>query len=152
LSHSQQLAEPGANPLDGFLLENHIGFWLRRVAQRHAHVFQETLAGHDLTSPQYAALSNTVELGHVTQNLLGRMTAMDPATIQGVVKRLTDRGLLARTSDPMDRRMSVLVPTQAGHDLIAATVALARRSHEAVLAPLSENEQQQFIAMLRRMV
>jgi DNA-binding MarR family transcriptional regulator len=152
LSHSQQLAEPGPDPLDGFVLEDHIGFWLRRVALRHAHVFQETLAGHELTAPQYAALSKTVELGRVTQNRLGRMTAMDPATIQGVVKRLIDRGLIARTSDPLDRRTAVLVPTASGSELITATVALARRSHAAVLAPLSETEQQQLIAMLRRMV
>ncbi|MFM8991008.1 MAG: COX15/CtaA family protein, partial [Alphaproteobacteria bacterium] len=37
------------------------------------------------------------ELGDTTQNQLGRLTAMDPATIQGVVRRLVARGLVERT-------------------------------------------------------
>ena len=61
-----------------------------------------------LTPTQFAALSKTVALGKVTQNHLGRLVAMDPATIQGVVRRLTARGLLVRTRDPMDRRTAVL--------------------------------------------
>ena len=35
------------------------------------------------------------ELGRATQNALGRAVALDPATIQGVVARLRDRGLVA---------------------------------------------------------
>ena len=43
---------------------------------------------------------------------------MDPATIQGVVRRLTARGLIRRGRDPMDRRTAVLEPTEAGVALI----------------------------------
>ena len=53
---------------------------------------------------------------------------MDPATIQGVVRRLIARGLMRRGRDPMDRRTAVLEPTEAGVALIASVVASARRS------------------------
>ena len=138
--------------LADFMLENHVGFLLRRAHQRHAALFLDAASGPGLTPTQFAALCKTVELGRVTQNHLGRLVAMDPATIQGVVRRLTTRGLIARTHDPMDRRMAVLTPTEAGLTLIAAAVASARRAHDAALAPLSTEEQQVFLSLLQKMV
>ncbi len=133
-----------------FLLEDHAGFLLRRAHQRHAALFQEASCGCGLTPTQFAALWKVVELGRVTQNLLGRLTAMDPATIQGVVRRLTERGLLGRTHDPMDRRTAVLAPTEAGIALIGQGVACAQSSHRAVLSPLTKEERRQLLSLLRK--
>lgn len=134
-----------------FLLEDHVGFLLRRAHQRHVALFLEQAGQYDLTPTQFAALFKAVELGRVTQNLLGRHTAMDPATIQGVVRRLTLRGLLQREDDPMDRRTAVLRPTEAAIALIAHSVACAQRSHDAALAPLTMAERAQLLALLRRL-
>jgi DNA-binding MarR family transcriptional regulator len=135
----------------GLLVEDHVGFLLRRAHQRHVALFLEIAGHHGLTPTQFAALFKAVELGRVTQNLLGRLTAMDPATIQGVVRRLTARGLLGRSHDPMDRRTAVLAPTDEGIALIGRTVACAQRSHEAALAPLNEPERTQLMALLRKL-
>ena len=102
------------------------------------------------TPTQFAALWKAVELRKVTQNLLGRLTAMDPATIQGVVRRLMERGLLDRSEDPMDRRTAVLAPTEAGIALIGQGVACAQRSHRAVLSPLTADEGRQLLSLLRK--
>ena len=141
----------GPGPGDGFQLEDHIGFLLRRAHQRHVALFLGASAEVELTPTQFAALYKAVEQGRVTQNLLGRLTAMDPATIQGVVRRLTARGLVARTHDPMDRRTAVLAPTEAGVALIARAVACAQRAHAAALSPLDDAEQDQLRALLRRL-
>jgi DNA-binding MarR family transcriptional regulator len=135
-----------------FLLENHVGFLLRKAHQRHAAIFLEVATEHGLTPTQFAALNKTVELGKVTQNLLGRLVAMDPATIQGVVRRLTLRGLIARTEDPMDRRTAVLAATEAGVAVAASGVATARKSHAAALANLTADEQATFLSLLHKMM
>jgi DNA-binding MarR family transcriptional regulator len=135
-----------------FHLEEHVGFLLRKAHQRHAAIFLEEAADHGLTPTQFAALSKTVALGKVTQNLLGRLVAMDPATIQGVVRRLTKRGLLVRTRDPMDRRTAVLAATEAGIALIACAEPCARRSHTVALAGLTASEQETLLTLLRKMV
>src|SRR3546814_4425941 len=44
------------------------------------------------------------EMGKLSQNRLGRLAAMDPATIQGVIRRLHERGFIERLADPTDRR------------------------------------------------
>lgn len=134
----------------GFLLEDHAGFLLRRAHQRHVALFADSATECGLTPRQFAALWKVVELGRVTQNLLGRHTAMDPATIQGVVHRLMHRGLLGRTHDPMDRRTAVLAPTEAGVTLIAQGVACAQRSHDRALAPLTETERRHLLELLRK--
>jgi DNA-binding MarR family transcriptional regulator len=138
--------------LGGYVVEEQVGFLLRRVQQRHAAIFQEGMQHADLTPTQFTALVKVVELGRTTQNHLGRLAAMDPATIQGVVRRLTARGLIRRMQDPADRRTAVLAPTPAGLALIARAVASARAITEATLAPLSANERALFLSLLRKMV
>jgi DNA-binding MarR family transcriptional regulator len=138
--------------LDGYAVDEQVGFLLRRAHQRHAAIFLDGMAEADLTPTQFTALVKTVEAGRITQNHLGRLAAMDPATIQGVVRRLTERGLLHRAQDPGDRRTVVLEPTAAGLALIRSAVASARRITEATLAPLDAEERRLFLSLLRRMV
>jgi MarR family transcriptional regulator, lower aerobic nicotinate degradation pathway regulator len=151
LSISENAAHIIADAVAGFTVEDHVGFLLRRAHQRHVALFTAGMAQADLTPTQFTALFKTVELGRITQNHLGRLAAMDPATIQGVVRRLIARGLMRRGVDRMDRRTAVLEPTEAGIALIAGAVACARRSHDAALAPLSPAERVQILALLRKM-
>ncbi len=145
-------AEDGAKAaLGGYSVEMQVGFLLRRAHQRHAAIFQGGMAAHDLTPTQFTALIKIVELGRVTQNHLGRLAAMDPATIQGVVRRLTGRALVRRVPDPMDRRTAVLLPTPAGVALAGQAVATARHVTEATLAPLALDERTKLLALLRRL-
>jgi DNA-binding MarR family transcriptional regulator len=144
-----EAAAGGRDPLAGYLVEDQVGFLLRRAHQRHAALFVERMASLDLTPTQFTALIKVVELGRVTQNQLGRLVATDPATIQGVVRRLTLRGLVRRMRDPMDRRTAVLAPTPAGLELAGRAVALAREITEATLEPLDGVERGRFLALLR---
>jgi DNA-binding MarR family transcriptional regulator len=142
---------PATDPLDGYLVEDQVGFLLRRAHQRHAALFVEQMADADLTPTQFTALIKVVELGRVTQNQLGRLVATDPATIQGVVRRLIARGLVRRAHDPLDRRTAVLAPTREGLDVSGQAVALARRITEATLEPLDAAERVRFLALLRKL-
>jgi DNA-binding MarR family transcriptional regulator len=137
--------------LAGFKVEDHVGFLLRRAHQRHVALFTAWMAETDLTPTQFTALLKTVQLGRITQNHLGRLAAMDPATIQGVVQRLVARGLIRRGRDPMDRRTAVLEPTEAGVALIGRVVPCAQQAHEAALAPLSPQERTRVLALLRKL-
>ena len=136
--------------LGGYSVELQAGFLLRRAHQRHTALFQDIMAPLDLTPTQFTALVKVVELGRVTQNHLGRLAAMDPATVQGVVRRLVDRSLLMRAPDPADRRSTVLSPTEGGVALVRRAVPLAREITEATLAPLNADERDAFLNLLRR--
>jgi len=143
-------AEQGA-AMPGYALDSSAGHMLRRAHQRYQAVFQDCASGLGLTGPQFAALLRVAERGRVTQNLLGRLAAMDSATVQGVVRRLEARGLVQGASDPLDRRTRVLTITRQGAEVLRAAEEAGRRANEALLAPLSAADRQQLLALLKRL-
>src|SRR5213082_1110924 len=102
-----------------YVLEEQIGFILHQVWQRHATIFAREI-GINLTPTQWAALAKLSETGPCSQNRLGRLTAMDIATIKGVIDRLTARGLTETSADPGDGRRLLVSLTRAGQQLAGA--------------------------------
>jgi len=135
-----------------YVLEHQAGHLLRRAHQRHTMIFQEGMGDVQLTPTQYAALVKIRDVGQISQNQLGRMTAMDPATIQGVVQRLAARGLVDRTPDLHDRRLMQLRLTAKGRALVQTAVARGIAITEATLSPLSEAERPIFLSLLRKLI
>ena len=115
-----------------YILDEQIGFILRQVWQRHATIFAREI-GINLTPTQWAAVAKLTETGPCSQNLLGRLTAMDVATIKGVIDRLTARGLTETSPDPEDGRRLLVSLTRAGQQLAekAAPNALAITQRDA---------------------
>ncbi len=134
-----------------YCLDASAGHLVRRSHQRYQSLFGECASGLGLTGPQFAALLRLAEVGRATQNQLGRLAAMDSATVQGVVRRLTARGLVRIATDPLDRRMRVLSVTEAGLALLAAAQEAGRRANETLMAPLTATEREQFLALLARL-
>ncbi len=151
----QRLAtdQPDDGPEDGggYVLERQAGHLLRRAHQRHSAIFQEHIGDSQLTPLQFAALTKLADLGEVSQNQLGRLIAMDAATMQGVIKRLAARGLIHRRPDPDDRRRLILSLTADGRALAAGSLAAAAKITRLTLAPLSAAEQRAFLALLERL-
>jgi DNA-binding MarR family transcriptional regulator len=135
-----------------YVLEHQAGHLLRRAHQRHTMIFQDGMGDVQLTPTQYAALVKIRDVGQISQNQLGRLTAMDPATIQGVVQRLAARGLVDRTPDTHDRRLMQLRLTAKGRALLQTAVARGIAITEATLAPLSEAERPVFLSLLRKLI
>ncbi len=144
-------AVPPPDPTPAYRLEDQVGHLMRRANQRHTAIFQAGLAETDLTPTQFAALVKIKDLGQVTQNLLGRFTAMDPATIQGVVQRLHLRKLIERRADAADRRTTILSLSSAGRALCEQAIERAREVTRATLEPLTASERQALIELLRKL-
>jgi DNA-binding MarR family transcriptional regulator len=139
-----------AQSAKAYVLDNQIGFILRQVSQRHSLIFAE-LIGDDLTPTQWAALAKLAEIGPTSQNLLGRLTAMDAATIKGVVLRLIRRKLVETRSDPGDARRLVVQLTAAGEALVARLLPNAGNITEVTLASLSSAERDTLAALLAKL-
>jgi MarR family transcriptional regulator, lower aerobic nicotinate degradation pathway regulator len=131
-----------------YVLEAQIGHLLRRAHQRHVALFLASMGEDAPTPTQFAALVKLADLGELSQNHLGRLTAMDPATIKGVVSRLVARGLVERAADPQDQRRVTLRLSKEGGALVASLIDRARAATEATLAPLSPAEQRRIVALL----
>lgn len=142
---------PQSSPAEAYRLQDQIGFILRQVSQRHAGIFAE-LIGDGLTPTRFAALAKLFELGALSQNELGRRTAMDVATIKGVVDRLRDRDLVQIRPDPEDGRRHLVALTETGAALARRAFPRAFEITEKTLAPLDDEERQALTNLLRKLL
>lgn len=141
----------GDDAARAYRLEAQVGFRIRKVHQRATEIFNAVMGPFDLTPTQFAVLAKLDDLGHVSQNQLGRLVAMDPATIFGVVGRLMKRGLVAQRLDPQDARLTLIELTAEGRELIRRAKAVGAEVSRRTLAPLSEAEAQTLHALLARL-
>lgn len=146
------MAEPAeAEPeTSAYVLDDQVGFLLRQVSQRHAVIFAERMLD-GLTPTQWATLAKLSEKGPLSQNLLGRLTAMDAATVKGVVDRLNARGFVVGEPDPADARRLLIALTPEGRDLVARAEPAARAITEETLAPLTVSERRTILRLLAKM-
>jgi MarR family transcriptional regulator, lower aerobic nicotinate degradation pathway regulator len=134
----------------GYILDEQIGFILRQVSQRHAAIFARDI-GINLTPTQWAALAKLAETGPCSQNLLGRHTSMDVATIKGVIDRLTARGLTETSPDPDDGRRLLVSLTRVGQQTAEKAAANALAISKETLAPLDSRERETLFALLGKL-
>lgn len=132
-----------------YILEDQVGYILRKVSQRHTGIFFE-LMPEELTPTRFAAMAKLHERGSLSQNALGRLTAMDIATIKGVVDRLRQRDLVESSKDPDDARRQLIQLTPKGKELMQRALPLAHDVTDQTTAPLSEAEAKQLVKLLRK--
>jgi DNA-binding MarR family transcriptional regulator len=144
-------AKRGVKPVRPlYVLDEQVGFILRQVWQRHSAIFARDI-GTNLTPTQWAALSKLAETGPCSQNQLGRLTAMDVATIKGVIDRLTARGLTETSQDPEDGRRLLVSLTRAGQQLAEKVAPHALAVTRETLAPLEPRERETLMALLNKL-
>jgi DNA-binding MarR family transcriptional regulator len=141
--------EPPAESLPDYRVDQQIGFFLRQANQRHVAIFAARM-GDRLTTTQWAALSKLREIQPTSQNQLGRETAMDVATIKGVIDRLVARALVRTAADPNDGRRLILSLTDEGEASITRNVSAAVAVTDETLAPLTSGERMMLIELLRK--
>lgn len=139
-----------AAPEPAYRLDDQFGFILRKAHQRHLAIFAAHMP--DLTPRQFAALAKLCEVGSMSQNELGRQTAMDAATIKGVIDRLKKQELVATSADTGDRRRLLVRPSRRGALTYRQVVVAAQQITAETLAPLGKQEQRSLLALLRRLV
>jgi MarR family transcriptional regulator, lower aerobic nicotinate degradation pathway regulator len=147
--------EDGASRSPGapsYRLEEQVGFVLRRAHQRATDTFNTVMAGFKITPRQFAVMAKLDDLGPTSQNLLGRLVAMDPATMFGVAGRLAKRGLIKQAVDPHDARLVLLELTAEGRQVVQAMKARGLEVSRRTLEPLSAKEAETFMRLLVKMV
>jgi MarR family transcriptional regulator, lower aerobic nicotinate degradation pathway regulator len=134
----------------GYRLEEQVGFLLRRATQRHVAIFAEHM-GEAVTPTRWAVLAKLYEAGPSSQNRLGRSTAMDAATIKGVVDRLIERKLIETRPDPTDARRRVIALSEMGRQLVERSIQQALAITRETLDPLTPAERAELMGLLRKL-
>jgi DNA-binding MarR family transcriptional regulator len=139
--------DPGVTP--HYDLDRTAALLLRRAHQRNKALYAAVMPS-DIAQPQFAVLARLLEVGPVTQNKLGRMTAMDAATVKGVVNRLVARRLLSIRRSPKDARVWIVDLTDGGRECIESLIEPALGAERQTLAALDPDERRLFLELLAR--
>jgi len=145
-------AEPQPVDLAGYVLEEQFGFLLRQLQQRYVAMFQQLMGEDGPTPPQFAALCRLAVGERISQNQLGRMTAMDPATIRGVVTRLEERRLVERLHDPDDKRRVLVQLSPRGRELLPGYIVRAKAITVEAVKPVAAGEVEPLLDLMRGLI
>lgn len=144
-------ASEGGETADApYVLDEQIGYLLRKAYQRNAVIFSDTI--EDLTPTQFAVMARLAELGSVSQNRLGRTVGLDVATTKGVVDRLGARGLLRSDQDPTDKRRQLISLTEDGRAHFLRNAPLGLKVSADTIAPLTMNERRTLSRLLKKLL
>jgi DNA-binding MarR family transcriptional regulator len=94
----------------------------------------------DLTFSQLSALTSLQLAGALTPRELADIERVQPPTMTKIVGKLEDRGLVARTPHPTDRRQVILAATEEGRAVYAQFERARNQWLAQQLAVLSEEE------------
>jgi DNA-binding MarR family transcriptional regulator len=153
VARKQQELRTASGPLARpYRIEEQIGYLLRRAHQRAGAIFQSTIGDPNITPTQYSSMVKLNEYRELSQNLLGRLVGMDKATMQGVVRRLKERGLVDSRPDPGDARRTLLSLTTDGQRIVNKLLLNGPAVSRETLKPLNVSEQRQLLELLSRII
>lgn len=132
-------------------LEGRIGHVLRRAYQRHVSIFQQAMSDYKLTAAQFIVLATLMESGEQSQSDLVRQTAIDQATIRGIIDRLKARHLVITQVDVTDARKVTVRLTAQGEEVAMGASAHVDEISEATYNGLNNAERVAVLYLLRRM-
>ena len=130
-------------------LSTHPGHLARRLQQAH-YLLWNTMVSEEITSSQFAVLNTLVAEPGLAQRTVGERVGLDRSTVAEVIDRLSRRGLLDKVRDPRDGRRFLLDATEEGVRTHRRLTVRTARMNQVFLAPLSDEEREQFFALIGR--
>jgi DNA-binding MarR family transcriptional regulator len=117
-------------------------YLLSQVAKVAKRDLDDRLADKGLRLRHMAVLA-VVEEGPASQLDLGRRLAMDPSDVTATVDGLEATRLVARSTDPADRRRKLVTLTAAGRKRLDWAERVARELCDELLEPVPERRRAQ---------
>ena len=128
------------------------GFLLRRCLQDTSSTFENGCIEVGITMRQYDYLFVLAQVKMATQSEISHLLGIDRSTNTLVLRILEKKGLIERWSHPHDSRKKCVRITDAGRLAFEKTYDSARQAAAKLLAPLSPQEQQQFLKLLGKVM
>lgn len=130
-------------------LSSHPGHLARRLQQAH-HLLWNTMVSEEITSPQFAVLNALTAEPGLDQRTVGERVGLDRSTVAEVITRLLRRELLDKVRDPHDGRRYLLALTDEGTRVHRRLAVRTARMNQVFLGPLTADEQQLLLGLMRR--
>jgi DNA-binding MarR family transcriptional regulator len=132
-------------------LTDRLGFLLKHAHHALMERTGPALEPFGIDGRGLAVLTVLSGTGRSQQDAAARL-GVDRTTMVALIDGLEAKGLVARTTDPADRRKNVVALTETGRDVFARAGVAAKAAERQFLAPLTEIEAELFTAYLQALV
>jgi DNA-binding MarR family transcriptional regulator len=127
-------------------IEQQLTVLLRRVQRIH---LTTTVGDVNLERSAYGIMAKLADAGPQRLGALATAFGLDPSTITRQVQALEEIGLAERTTDPTDRRASILDLTAQGREVLEATRTRRRKRLQEALEDWPESDRTDFGRLLK---
>ncbi|MEE9414836.1 MAG: MarR family transcriptional regulator [Acidimicrobiales bacterium] len=131
--------------------------WLRvestlmATASTIRRVYDQRFAALGLNLSQASLLAYVDDFGPATQTRIAERLDIGRAATGSIVDQLEERGLVERQPDADDRRVWLVAPTVAGHDLVVKIIEIDTVFRSELRKGISRAERQQLASLLVRL-
>ncbi|HYO38716.1 MAG TPA: MarR family transcriptional regulator [Nocardioidaceae bacterium] len=126
-------------------IEQQMTVLLRRVQRIHLVTSNGEV---NLERSAYGIMCNLADEGPQRLGSLATTFGLDPSTITRQVQALEEVGLASRTSDPRDRRASILDLTDTGREVLERTRSHRRARLQQALSDWSDRDRSDLARLL----
>jgi len=129
------------------------GYLIHDVSRLRRQLYDQRSRHLGITRSQWWVLFNLARRAGspMNQNELAQMLEMGSASIGELLRRLEKSGFIKRQAVPGDRRSKHVVIADRGREVLENMRFVARTSNDAIMAGISQNEQQVLDDLLSRM-
>lgn len=120
-------------PTEAPFLACYLPYVLRKADQTLSTPFYSVLTRHGVARSEWRVLAVLHELGELTVAQLAAEALSPQPTVTHALKRLEQRGLVARTLGTVDKRQRIASITPAGADLTATLIVEAQQLETTAL-------------------
>lgn len=126
-------------------------FRFSRLMGRIYHFYHKQGEKPLLHPGQGRLLFQILENEPVGQKDLAFLLDIRPSSLSELLKKLEDKGLVARTPDDRDKRNMIVTLTEQGKELVQQTTQGREALDETIFGALSEDERKQFSFLLGKL-
>jgi DNA-binding MarR family transcriptional regulator len=142
-------AKARRQPLDLGVLNNHLGYFIRRLQVWVFQDFMRALASVDVRPAQYSVLAVVEANPGQSQSDVAEFLGIERARFVRLLDRLEKRGLIERRASPSDRRSHALYLTREGQRALKRIKSLAAEHEAQLAAKLGPEKRKVLIDLLR---
>lgn len=133
-------------------LDDHLGFWLRKVSNHVSHAFARKLAARDVTVAEWVVMRALYDSPSVSPSRLAGRLGLTRGAITKLADRLLEKSLITRKADDSDGRGQTLALTGSANALVPKLAALADANDAEFFGGLTAAERMSLGRILRKLV
>ena len=138
--------------VDEHFVEDYLPALLTKASHLIQSEFHRMVKAKGLTVSEWRVLATLVNREPMSMRQLSAIAVTPQPTLTAVLDRMEPRGLVTRTTDEVDRRVTLVGIAPAGTKLVAKLIDLAREHENRVLEPFGLQRSAQLKATLKRLI